>query len=112
MTSETRIAHGSRVKRHGSGRRTSSYQSSSASATIPATLARGGSRAARGWSNCEPFRPNGRAGLPRGPRRLVELAPQLADLVAQPCRVLEAQLLGRGEHLLLELDDRRLDLGR
>src|SRR4051794_6965984 len=48
--------------------------------------------------------------LSRGLGRLVELASQLADLVAQPRRVLEAQLLGRGEHLLLELDDRRLDL--
>src|SRR5215210_5682735 len=51
-----------------------------------------------------------------GRRRLValdvgDLASQLADLVAQPRRVLEAQVLGGGEHLLLELDDRLLDLG-
>ena len=39
----------------------------------------------------------------RGLRGLVELAPELADLVAQPRGVFEAQLLGRGEHLLLEL---------
>src|SRR5215216_3527778 len=44
--------------------------------------------------------------------RLVELAPQLADLVAQLGRVLEAELLGGGEHLLLELHDRLLDLVR
>src|SRR5690349_11787111 len=42
---------------------------------------------------------------------LVELALEVADLVAQLGGVLEPQLLGRGEHLLLELDDRLLDLG-
>ena len=47
-----------------------------------------------------------------GGRRLVELVAQVADLVAQLRRVLEPQLLGGREHLLLELDDRRLDLVR
>src|ERR1043166_1908133 len=39
-----------------------------------------------------------------------ELAPELLDLVAQLGRVLEAQFLRRGEHLLLELDDQPLEL--
>src|SRR3954453_5158502 len=42
----------------------------------------------------------------------LQLAPQVLDLVAQLGRVLEAQLLGGGEHLLLELDHELLDLGR
>src|SRR3712207_1492645 len=45
-------------------------------------------------------------------RGRVELSPEIADLVAELGRVLEAQVLGGGEHLLLELDDRRLDLRR
>ena len=49
--------------------------------------------------------------ISRGRRRQVELAAQVADLVAQLGRVLEAQLLGGGEHLLLELAHRLLDLG-
>src|SRR4051794_23112673 len=39
-----------------------------------------------------------------------QLPPQLLDLVAQLRRVLEAQLLGRREHLLLEGDDEALQL--
>src|SRR3954468_19520982 len=35
---------------------------------------------------------------------------QVADLVAQPRGVLEPQVLGGRQHLLLELDDRLLDL--
>src|SRR5690349_21604543 len=38
----------------------------------------------------------------------VELAPQIADLVAKLRRVLESQLFGRLKHLLFELDDRAL----
>src|SRR5262245_21157298 len=45
-------------------------------------------------------------------RGLVELSAQVADLVAQLRRVLEPQLLRRREHLLLERDDRLLDLVR
>src|SRR4051812_31824027 len=45
-------------------------------------------------------------------RRRVQLAPQVADLVAQLGRVLEAQLLRRREHLLLQLAHHLLDLGR
>src|SRR4051812_40276799 len=48
----------------------------------------------------------------RGRGLLVQLAAHLADLVAQLRGVLEAQLLGGDEHLLLELDDRALELGR
>src|SRR5690348_4805591 len=40
----------------------------------------------------------------------LQLAPELLDLVAQLGRVLEAQLVGREEHLLLELDHRLRDL--
>ena len=43
-------------------------------------------------------------------RRSVELAAEVADLVAELGRVLEAQLLGGGEHLLLELAHHLLDL--
>ena len=39
-----------------------------------------------------------------------ELAPQLLDLVAELGRVLEAELLGGGEHLLLERDHELLEL--
>src|SRR6478735_5014166 len=45
-------------------------------------------------------------------RRRIQIAPQVADLVAQLGRVLEAQLLRGGEHLLLELAHRLLDLRR
>src|SRR4051794_38414655 len=40
-----------------------------------------------------------------GGLELFELAPQLLDLVAQLRRVLEAQLVGGQQHLLLELHD-------
>ena len=40
----------------------------------------------------------------------VQLAAQLLDLVAELGRVLEPQLLGRGEHLLLERDHELLEL--
>src|SRR6266511_2663457 len=53
----------------------------------------------------------GPAGLGAGLDR-VELAAQLLDLVAEPGRILEAQVVRRGEHLLLELDDRPRDLLR
>ena len=43
---------------------------------------------------------------------LLQVAAQLAQLVAQLRGVLEAQLLGRREHLLLELDDQPLELVR
>src|SRR4051794_4705465 len=42
--------------------------------------------------------------------QLAQLAAQLADLVAQARGVLEAQVVGRRQHLLLELDDRLLEL--
>src|SRR5512132_1551477 len=41
-----------------------------------------------------------------------ELAAQILDLVTELRGVLEAQLLRRREHLLLELDDQLLELGR
>src|SRR5262249_17736690 len=41
-----------------------------------------------------------------------ELAAKIFDLVAQLGGVLEAELLGGGEHLLLELDDQLLELRR
>src|SRR5436189_287689 len=41
-----------------------------------------------------------------------ELAAEILDLVTQLRCVLEPQLLGRGEHLLLELDDQFLELAR
>src|SRR3954465_5254651 len=85
MTSDTSSAYGSRDARHGSGRRTRSYHASSAATSTRSPLRR---------------------------RRGVQLAPQVADLVAELGRVLEAQLLGRGEHLLLELAHHRLDLVR
>src|SRR4051812_31935696 len=93
MTSLTRTAYGSVVRRHGRSRRERAYQPRTAARSAASSLTRGRLR-----------------------RRLValdlrELAPQLADLVAQPRRVLEAQVLGGGEHLLLELDDRLLHLG-
>src|SRR6516164_4219451 len=43
---------------------------------------------------------------------LVELALEVADLVSELRRILETELFGGGEHLLLELDDRLLDLRR
>src|SRR5512133_140185 len=72
-------------------------------------------RAATARSSREPPRAAPRAPRARLRRRLValdlgQLAPQLADLVAQARRVLEAEVLGGGEHLLLELDDRLLHL--
>ena len=61
----------------------------------------------------------GGAALPR-PARLearlgpgphpVEVAAQLLELVADPRRLLEAEVVGGGEHLLLERDDRPLEL--
>src|SRR4051812_46828423 len=45
-----------------------------------------------------------------GRGRGVEFAPQVADLVAELGGVLEPQILGRRQHLLLELDDRALEL--
>ena len=45
-------------------------------------------------------------------RRGLELAAELLDLVTELRRILEAQLLGGGEHLLLELDDQLLHLVR
>src|SRR5437879_9307503 len=42
---------------------------------------------------------------------LIELQLEVTNLVAQLGGVLEAQLLGGREHLLLELDDRLPDLG-
>src|SRR3954470_11304838 len=91
ITSETRIAYGSVVRRHGRSRRARAYHSRTAARSSSSTTAR--------------LR-----------RRLValdvgELPPQLADLVAQARGVLEAQVLGGGEHLLLKLDDRLLHLG-
>ena len=41
-----------------------------------------------------------------------QLAAQLLDLVSQLGGILEPELLGRGEHLLLELDDQPVDLLR
>ena len=41
---------------------------------------------------------------------VAQLSPQLADLVAQLRRVLEAEVVGGGDHLLLELDDHPLQL--
>src|SRR3954471_22027062 len=41
---------------------------------------------------------------------LVEVPAEVSDLVSQLCRVLEAQVVGGGQHLLLELDDQLLDL--
>src|SRR3954452_25279307 len=93
MTSLTRTAYGSVARRHGRSRRERAYQPRTAPRSAASSLTRGRLR-----------------------RRLValnlrELATQLADLVAKPRRVLEAQVLGGGEHLLLELDDRLLHLG-
>src|SRR5450755_1115650 len=42
----------------------------------------------------------------------VELALEVANLIAQLGGVLEPQVLSRGEHLLFKLDDRAFDLGR
>src|SRR5206468_860905 len=53
-----------------------------------------------------PRSPSGRGVRERG----LEIAAQVLDLVAQLGRVLEAQVLGGREHLLLELDDRALQL--
>ncbi len=56
---------------------------------------------------------DGCAGRPAAARRArVELAPHLGDLVAQAGRLLESQLLGRGEHLRLEVDQRLFELLR
>src|ERR1700726_1901608 len=41
---------------------------------------------------------------------LPQVAPQLAKLVPQLCRVLEAQVIGGGDHLLLQLDHHPLEL--
>src|SRR5436190_14581071 len=46
------------------------------------------------------------------PGGAVELVAEVLDLVPELRRVLEPQLLGRGEHLLLELDDQLLELLR
>src|SRR5438094_1342558 len=51
-----------------------------------------------------------RCSSPGGRAQVLEVAPQLADLVAQPRRVLEAQLVCGGEQLLLELDDELAEL--
>src|SRR3954471_13454772 len=90
MTSLTRMAYGSVVRRQGRSRRSRAYQSRTAARSASSTRLR----------RCL-------VALDVG-----QLAAQLADLVAQPRRVLEAQILGRGEHLLLELDDRLLHLGQ
>src|SRR5919201_6116293 len=45
-----------------------------------------------------------------GPRRPLQLVPEVLDLVPELGRVLEAEVLGGGEHLLLELDDQLLEL--
>src|SRR5580693_2192737 len=54
----------------------------------------------------------GVAGYGRRPARvdLAQVATQLAQLVAQLRGVLEAQVVGRRDHLLLELDDHLLEL--
>src|SRR3954468_8571095 len=93
MTSLTSTAYGSVVHRHGRSRRERAYHPSTAARSAASLLMR------------ERLRP-----------RLValdlrELAPQLPNLVAQARRVLEAEVLCGGEHLLLELDDRLLHLG-
>src|SRR3954453_24208682 len=99
----------------------------------PATRATGPARRTRAW----PATPQADAlpwtgrGVPRRQRRdrggspgvdraaealelrfveLAELAAELADLVAQAGGVLEAEVVGRPEHLLLELDDRLLEV--
>src|SRR3954452_598444 len=92
MTSETRIAYGSVVRRHGRSRRERAYHSRTAARSSSSTTAR-----LRGRLVAVDFG---------------EPPPQLADLVAQARGVLEAQVLGGGEHLLLELDDRLLHLGQ
>src|SRR6478752_7666763 len=50
-------------------------------------------------------------GLRSGPNR-VEVRSELLELVADPGRLLEAEIVGRGQHLLLELDDELLELLR
>src|SRR4051794_13573783 len=55
-------------------------------------------------------RPRSRRSGAGGRAQVLEVAAQLADLVAQPGGVLEAQLVGGDEHLLLELDDRALEV--
>src|SRR3954471_2220946 len=136
MTSLTRIAYGSVVCRHGRPRRTRTYQPSSAPRSASRSSPTSALSTARaGASNPLLISPSretprrfetggfvGDALLAKAPagalhrRCLValdvgQLAPQLADLVTQPRRVLEAEILGRGEHLLLQLDDRLLHLG-
>src|SRR3954452_24573812 len=86
MTSDTSSAYGSRVERHGSGRRTRAYHSRSAPTSMPL--------------------------LVHGGRGQVQFAPEVTDLVAQLGCVLDAQLFRGGQHLLVELAHRVLDLGR
>src|SRR5947209_2540651 len=43
--------------------------------------------------------------------RQVEFPLEVPDLIPQLGRVFEAQILGGGEHFLLQLDDRLLELG-
>src|SRR5262249_58794050 len=57
-----------------------------------------------------PPRHGGLPWLPGEARPLLELPPERLDLVPQVGRVLEAELLGGLEHVLLELDDLALDL--
>src|SRR3954471_17242210 len=92
MTSLTRTAYGSVVRRHGRSRRERAYQPRTAARSAASSLTRG------------------RLRRPLVGLDLRELAPQVGDLVAKARRVLEAQVLGGGEHLLLELDDRLLHL--
>src|SRR4051794_24591105 len=117
MTSETRTAYGSAVSRQGSGRAAAAYQSSSAATSTGRTVATGQDGARDSGAARSRGRPVARtAGGPAaasGPGRGgVQLAPQVPDLVAQLGRVLEAQVLGRRQHLLLELHDRGLELLR
>src|SRR5918997_4150274 len=107
MTSETRIAYGSRVRRHGRSRPWASYQARTA-----ACSAAGGVRPPpRACAASRDVAPTAQLrGRLVGLRR-EQLAAHVTDLVAHAGGVLEAQLLGGGEHLLLELDDRLLELG-
>ena len=127
------------MRRQGRSRRAASYQLSRASCTGEVSLARrtrGGRRSGvvgatriavadvvrrRGTVRQHGPRPaaTGSGGEPARGRYaagvladVLERPPDLADLVAQAGGVLEAQLVGRGEHLLLELDDGPLELLR